>query len=366
MISGASQADVALLMVPADGNFTTSIARGNHKLGEIQGQTRQHARLLNLLGVKQLIVGINKMDCDVAKYSEPRYNEIKDEMQSMLVKVGWKKPFVDKCVPMLPISGWIGDNLLKASENMPWWKGVLVSAKPKDPAVLVITLLDALNNMVTLPDRDTLKPLRMPVANIYKIKGVGDVISGRIEQGLVNPKDVVRFPPTDSKSKPCEGSVFSVEMHHQPCSQAGPGDNVGLCLRGLSKDNMPRAGDCMILKNDTSLKTCTKFTAQVQVLEHPGELKKGYCPISFVRTGRSACKIIELIWKIGKETNGIKLENPAYLKANDIAEIVFEPQGPFVCEKFENCEGLGRVAIMEGASVVMLGKVTDVMFKEET
>jgi len=356
---------VALLMVPADGNFTAAIARGNHKAGEIQGQTRQHARLINLLGVKQLIVGVNKMDCDVAKYTQARYTEIKDEMQSMLVKVGWKKPFVDKCVPVLPISGWIGDNLLTPSAKMPWWTGVQVSVKPKDPPITVTTLLDALNNMVTLPERDTAKPLRMPVSGIYKIKGVGDVITGRVEQGLVKPKDTVKFPPTDSKSKPCEGSVFSVEMHHKSCAQAGPGDNVGLNIKGLSKDNMPRVGDCMVIKTDTTLKPCKNFTAQVQILDHPGELKKGYCPIAFVRTGRSACKITGINWKIGKDSAGAKMENPPHLKANEMAEVVFEPQGDFVCDKFDNCEGLGRVAIMEGSSVVMLGKAVAVTFKSD-
>merc|ERR1711904_151312 len=112
---GASQADVALIMVPSDGNFTTAIARGNHKAGEIQGQTRQHARLINLLGVKQIVIGINKMD---------RYDEIQQEMSSMLVKVGWKKDFIEKNVPFMPISGWMGDNLLKKSDKMDWWKGV--------------------------------------------------------------------------------------------------------------------------------------------------------------------------------------------------------------------------------------------------
>jgi elongation factor 1-alpha len=365
MISGASQADVALLMVPADGNFTAAIARGNHKAGEIQGQTRQHARLINLLGVKQLIVGVNKMDCDTAKYTQARYNEIKDEMQSMLVKVGWKKPFIDKCVPVLPISGWIGDNLLAPSPKMPWWTGVSVSVKPKDPPIQVVTLLDALDKMVTLPERDTSKPLRMPVSGIYKIKGVGDVITGRVEQGVVKPKDNVKFPPTDSKSKPCEGSVFSVEMHHKSCPQAGPGDNVGLNIKGLSKDNMPRVGDCMVIKTDNSLKPCKSFTAQVQILDHPGELKKGYCPIAFVRTGRSACKITNINWKIGKDSAGAKMENPPHLKANEMAEVVFEPQGDFVCDKFDNCEGLGRVAIMEGSSVVMLGKAVAVTFKSD-
>merc|ERR1711966_467215 len=123
MISGAAQADVALVMVPADGNFVTAIQRGNHKAGEIQGQTRQHSRLINLLGVKQLIIGINKMDCDTAGYKETRYTEIADEMRNMLVKVGWKKTMVESEVPFMPISGWRGDNLVKKSAAMTWWKG---------------------------------------------------------------------------------------------------------------------------------------------------------------------------------------------------------------------------------------------------
>jgi elongation factor 1-alpha len=361
MISGASQADVALLMVPSDGNFTAAIARGNHKLGEVQGQTRQHARLINLLGVKQLIVGINKMDCDTAGYKEERYNEIKDEMASMLVKVGWKKEFVKNCVPFLPISGWIGDNLLTPSTNMAWWKGVTVKSQKKP--VKVDTLLHALNDMVKIPKRPLDKSLRMPVSGVYKIKGVGDVITGRVEQGSVTPGNECIFLPTHTASKPCVGKIFTVEMHHKSVPMAGPGDNVGLNVKGLAKENMPRVGDVMIMKADETLKACATFTAQVQVLDHPGELKVGYSPIAFIRTGRSAARIAKINWKIGKETGGAKAENPPHLKANEMAEVVFEPQQPFVAEVFGNCEGLGRVAIMEGASVVMLGKTTEVTFK---
>merc|ERR1719324_217374 len=108
----------------ADGNFTTAIARGNHKAGEIQGQTRQHSRLINLLGVKQIYIGVNKMDCDVAGYKKDRYDEIANEMRNMLQKVGWKKDFIEKNVPFMPTSGWMGDNLLKKSEKMAWWSGV--------------------------------------------------------------------------------------------------------------------------------------------------------------------------------------------------------------------------------------------------
>jgi len=188
------------------------------------------------------------------------------------------------------------------------------------------------------------------------------VITGRVEQGVVSPGAEIVFLPTNTSSKPCTGKVFTVEMHHKPAQEALTGDNVGLNIKGLDKGNMPRVGDVMVLKKDDSLKACASFTAQVQILDHPGELKVGYTPIAFVRTGRSAVRIKAINWKIGKETAGVKQESPVSLKANEMAEVVFEPQQPFVVDSFMNCEGLGRVAIMEGSSVVMLGKATKVEF----
>jgi len=348
-------------MVPADGNFTTAIQRGNHKQGIVQGQTRQHARLINLLGVKQIAIGINKMDTDVAGYKKERYDEIKAEMASTLMKVGWKKDFVAKSVPFLPISGWMGDNLLTASAKMPWWKGVEV-VKPLDKKkITVTTLLDVLNNMVEPPARDETKASRMPVSGVYKIKGVGDVITGRIEQGVVKPGTEVKFVPTDTANLACSGKVFTVEMHHTTHDSAHAGDNVGLNVKGLAKENMPRVGDVMIDKKDDTLEQVSSFMAQVQILDHPGQLKNGYSPIAFIRTGRSAVKLSKIDWKIGKETGGQKAPDPAYLKANEMAQCHFEPQQPFTCSSFKDCEGLGRVAILEGASVVMLGKVVKVV-----
>merc|ERR1712012_766059 len=174
MITGASQADVALIVVPADGNFTTAIAKGNHKAGEIQGQTRQHSRLINLLGVKQICIGVNKMDCDTAGYKQERYDEISNEMKSMLIKVGWKKDFIEKNTPVLPISGWMGDNLLKKSENMPWWKGTKVFVETTE--FHVDTLYDVLDKVCKVPSRPLSAAMRMPISGIYKIKGVGDVL----------------------------------------------------------------------------------------------------------------------------------------------------------------------------------------------
>jgi elongation factor 1-alpha len=366
MITGASQADVALLMVPADGNFTTAIARGNAKAGEVQGQTRQHALLINLLGVKQLLVGVNKMDADIAGYKETRYREIKEEMERMLTRVGWLKPFVDNCVPFLPISGWKGDNLITQSANMPWWTGVEIKRDPKDTAkIKVHTLLDCLEAFVTVPERAVKVIARTPISGIYKIKGIGDVLTGRVEQGTVKPGEEVIFLPTHTASTPCDGKIFTVEMHHKSVPQAVSGDNCGFNVKALRKENMPRVGDVMVLKSDASINRAKSFTAQVRVLEHPGELKVGYCPIAFVRTGRSAVRMTKINWKVGKETGNQKLEDPVSLKSTEMAEAIFEPQQPFVVDTFKNCEGLGRVALMEGASVIMLGKVTAVVHPEK-
>jgi len=362
MISGAAAADVALLMVPADGNFTTAIQKGDHKAGDIQGQTRQHARLLNLLGVKQLIIGVNKMDSDTAGYKEDRYNEIRDEMRNMLCKVGWKKDFVEKSVPVLPISGWIGDNLLKQSEKMTWWKGVDV-VDVKGNKHTITTLKQALNDFTHLPERKNDAPMRLPVGGIYKIKGVGDVIAGRVEQGSVMPNKEVVFLPTHTSANPCTGKVFTVEMHHKKVEKGITGDNIGMNIKGLDKNNMPRVGDVMIYKEDTTLKHIKSFTAQIQTLDIPGEIKPGYSPIGFVRCGRSACKITELKWKIGKETGRKKAESPHSLKSNEAAEVVFEPCQALIVDAFKNCEGLSRIAFLDGNTAVMLGKVVSVEHK---
>merc|ERR1711970_307548 len=290
MISGAAQADVGVLMVPANGNFTTAIQKGDHKQGIVQGQTRQHARLINLLGVKQLIVGVNKMDADLALYKEERYNEIRDEMKSMLVKVGWPKGFVEKKVPVIPISGWCGDNLLSKSDNMGWWNGMKCKIS-KEKAVQVNTLKDALNDFVQVAKRDDAAAMRLPVSGVYKIKGVGDV---------------------------------------------------------------------MIYKSDTTLETSANFEAAVQVLDIPGSIKCGYSPIGHVRCGRAACRLVAIRWRQGKDTGGEKADGGVELKTNDAAGVVFVPQQPMVVDTFDNCEGLARIALLDGNSAVMLGKVSAV------
>jgi len=359
MISGAAQADVGVLMVPADGNFTTAIQKGDHKQGIVQGQTRQHARLINLLGVKQLVIGVNKMDADLSLYKEARYNEIRDEMKSMLEKVGWPKGFIEKKVPIVPISGWHGDNLLEKSTNMPWWNGMKCKIS-KEKAVMCVTLKDCLNDFVQIAKRDEAAQMRLPVSGVYKIKGVGDVLTGRVEQGAVKPGEEVVFLPTHTASTACPGKIFTVEMHHKKIEAGRAGDNIGMNVKALNKENMPRVGDVMIYKVDGSLATSENFEAAVQVLDIPGSIKPGYSPIGHVRCGRAACRLVKIQWRMGKDTGGEKTEGGVELKTNDAAGVVMVPQQPMVVDTFDNCEGLARIALLDGNSAVMLGKVSAV------
>merc|ERR1719337_323361 len=140
------------------------------------------------------------------------------------------------------------------------------------------TVQDALNDMARPPVRPTEAAMRLPVSGIYKIKGVGDVIAGRVEQGVVKPGEEVIFLPTHSASNACGGKVFTVEMHHKRQDLANPGDNIGMNVKGLEKNNMPRTGDVMVYKKDSSLSACADFDAQIQVLDIPGEIKVGYSP----------------------------------------------------------------------------------------
>merc|ERR1712066_771483 len=199
-----------------------------------------------------------------------RYDEIANEMKSMLIKVGWKKDFVEKNTPILPISGWMGDNLLKKSEKMTWWSGMDVVCE--SGSMHVTTLYDVLNDFCRVPQRPVSAPMRMPISGIYKIKGVGDVLAGRVEQGQVKPGEEVLFLPTHTASNPCTGKVFTVKV----------------------------------------------YKAQIQVLDIPNEIKVGSSPIGFVRCGRSACRISKIVWKMGKETGGKKMEDPHSLKSNEM------------------------------------------------
>jgi len=255
---------------------------------------------------------------------------------------------------------------------MPWYKGFEVVEK--DEKITGYTLFDAFEKVVKPPKRDLNKPFRMPVSGVYQIKGVGDVITGRIEQGKITAGVDVKFYPTG-----CKGKAFSLEMHHKKVEEATHGDNVGVNVKNLPKENMPRVGDIMAiddLKVDPQPpRQAGKFTALVFVQDHPGQLKVGtpdtksggykggFTPSIHIRTAKAPCQMIEIKWKMGKATNNTKQENPTFIEAGDQAEVVFLPNMPFVAAPFDDCKPLGRMAAMDSNSLIMLGKVVSVEYK---
>jgi elongation factor 1-alpha len=346
MITGSATADVGLLLVPAEkGGFEAAIAKADPKMGVEEGQTRQHARLLYLLGVEQIIVGINKMDA--CGWAEDRFEEIKSEFVKMLQMIGFKP----KKVPFIPYSGFNGDNLVVKSDKAPWYKGWEANINPKK-TVTGFTLVDALNNFIVPPKREPDAPLRLPISNIYNIKGVGQIICGTVEQGTLRPGDVIGIAPSGLTGK----KMFSIEQHKKVLEFAGPGNSVGMSIKGIGKDEKVNPGDIIYLEKEGALKPVKSFTAFVAVQEHPGVLKPGYCPVVFSRTAKVACKMTKILWKQSKKTGGAKVENPQF----ESAEVEFEPTAPLFLEPFEKCAALGRFAVMDSNRLKMLGKVSGV------
>merc|ERR1719270_1922498 len=221
MITGTSQADCGVLIIASGtGEFEAGISKN--------GQTREHALLAYTLGVKQLIVACNKMDSTEPPYSQAWFEEIQKEVSNVIKKVGYNPV----AVPFVPISGWHGDNMIKASENMSWYKGWNVERKEGKASGM--TLLEALDAVIP-PTRPTDKPLRLPLQDVYKIGGIGTVPVGRVETGIIKPGMVVTFAPNMLTTE-----VKSVEMHHESLPEAVPGDNVGFNVKNVSVKDIKR------------------------------------------------------------------------------------------------------------------------------
>jgi len=331
MITGTSQADCAVLVIASpSGEFEAGISKN--------GQTREHALLAFTLGVKQMIVAVNKMDEKTVNYSEARFEEIKKETAAYIKKVGYNP---DK-VNFVPISGWNGDNMLERSPHMPWYKGPI--------------LIEALD-LVQEPKRPNDKPLRLPLQDVYKIGGIGTVPVGRVETGVLKPGMVVTFAPGNVTTE-----VKSVEMHHEALTEANPGDNVGFNVKGLSVKDIKRGNVCGDSKNDPPQETAD-FTAQVIVLNHPGEIHAGYSPVLDCHTAHIACKFAELLSKIDRRTGKEMEKDPKALKSGDASMIKLVPSKPMVVESFNEYPPLGRFAVRDMRQTVAVGVIKEVTKK---
>ena len=319
MITGASQADAAVLVCSA-------------KEG-VQPQTKEHAFLAKVLGIGQLIVGINKMDA--VGYDRVKYEDTKTKLQAMLKNIGYKV----ENVPFVPYSAYDGPNIVKKGDDkMPWYTGP--------------TLLECFDNL-TVPVKPVDKPLRLPVQDVFTITGHGTVPVGRIECGVMKVNDSVVFMPSGAK-----GDVKKIEMHHQEMQQATTGDNVGFNVKGVDKKDVRRGEVVGPSSNPPTV--AQDFTAQIVVLEHPTAIGKGYTPVFHIHTAQVACTITEILEKKDPKTGATAQKNPDFIKTGDVAIVKVKPLRPTVVEKFQQFPQLGRFAIRDMGQTVAAGVVLEV------
>lgn len=326
MITGASEADCAILVVSAKPG-ETEIAIG------VGGQSREHCFLLKTLGVKQMIVALNKMDDPQVKYSEERFNEVKSQVSDLLKQVGFD---VAK-TPILPVSGWKGDNLIDKG-NLTWCK---------DP-----TIYEALDSFeVEAPPVD--KPLRLPLQDVYSITGVGTVPVGRVETGTFKVGDTVSIMPGNHVAE-----VKSIETHHTPIQEAKAGDNIGFNLRGVDKGAI-RRGD-VIGSKDHPPKVVKEITAQIIVVHHPTAIAPGYTPVIHAHTSQAAATITELVSKLDPRSGGVLEDKPKSLKTGDAAIVKIQPLRPLCLETFKEFPELGRFALRDMGTTIAAGVVKEI------
>ena len=318
MITGASQADNAVLVVAADDG--------------VAPQTREHVFLARTLGINELIIGINKMD--VVDYSEDEYTDVVDEVKQLLKQVR----FDTEDASFVPISAFEGDNVAETSDEMSWYGGP--------------TLLEALNDLPEVePPTDA--PLRLPIQDVYTISGIGTVPVGRIETGTMHPGDMVSFQPSD-----VGGEVKTIEMHHEEVDRAGPGDNVGFNVRGVGKDDIRRGDVCG--SADDAPKVAETFQAQVVVMQHPSVITEGYTPVFHAHTAQVACTVESLDQKLDPASGEVAEENPDFIKSGDAAVVTVRPQKPLSIEPSGDIPELGSFAIRDMGQTIAAGKVLSV------
>ncbi|MDR2873597.1 MAG: translation elongation factor EF-1 subunit alpha [Methanobrevibacter sp.] len=317
MITGASQADAAVLVVAADDG--------------VMPQTKEHVFLSRTLGINQLIIGINKMD--LIKYDEKKFNDLKDEIVTLIGQVGYKD------IIFIPLSAFEGDNISENSGNTPWYKGP--------------SLIDALNDLKA-PEKPTSLPLRIPIQDVYSITGVGTVPVGRVETGVMKKGETVIFEPAGSS-----GEVKTIERHHEQFELAEPGDNIGFNVRGVGKNDI-RRGD-VAGHTDKAPTVSKEFDAQIQVLNHPGVITIGYTPVFHCHTAQVACTFLELTSKLDPKTGQVAEKNPDFLKTGDAANVKVAPTKPMVIEKYAEIPHMGRFAIRDSGQTVAAGMCTNIL-----
>lgn len=324
MITGASQADAAVLVVAANDG--------------VNSQTKEHVFLSRTLGVDQMIVAVNKMD--MVDYKEGRFNEVKEEVTKLLKSVGFK---MEK-VRFVPIASLPGDNVVKKTDNIGYAKESLIQ------------MIDGFE----APEKPTDLPMRMPVQDVYNITGIGVVPVGKIETGIMKVgQKVIAVPGREGTG--VKGEVKTIEMHHSQQTDAEPGDNVGISVRGFGKKDIAR-GD-VLGEEQNPPPIVEEFDAQIVVLNHPSVVTVGYTPVFHIHTDQKACTITAIKKKLNPATGETLEENPDFIKNGDAAIVTCRPVQPLVIESQKENPHMARFAIRDSGQTVAAGMAISIKKK---
>ena len=334
MISATSQADVTILVVSAlAGEFEAGIAQ--------EGQTIKHALVAFALGIKEMVVCVNKMGSGYVQWSETRDNEIKTHLSASLQKIGYDP----EKIPFVPLSGWEGQNLTNKCDDplSSWYQGPC--------------LLEVLDNLET-PKRPVDKPLRVPIYHAYKIGGPGTVVVGKVQTGTLKPSTAILIGPNGLKAE-----AGSIKFFKKDVPEAISGNSVGIQIKGLSNRVLKR-GDVLGESERDPPKPCEEFIAEITMLNHPTQIAKGYTPVIDCHTAHVPCRFEELIATITNKGEIIR-EKPSYLKTGDYALVRMKPLKPICMEKYDDYPSLGRIIVRDQRMIVAAGVIKSVVKKEK-
>ncbi|KAM0747560.1 hypothetical protein T439DRAFT_336500 [Meredithblackwellia eburnea MCA 4105] len=334
MISGAAQADVAVLVISArKGEFETGFEKG--------GQTREHAMLVKTAGVTKLIVVVNKMDDPTVGWDKTRYDEIVGKLSPFLKGTGYN---LKTDVQFIPVSGFTGANLKDDVDRKvaPWVEGV--------------SLLNFLDNM-PIQDRKNNAPLLMPISEKYP--DMGCVVVGKVESGTIKKGQNLLLMPNKT---PVSVLAIHNEMEEE-VPLAGCGDNVRVRLRGVEDEDV--LVGFVLSSSTTPVHTVTSFEAQLVILDHKNIITAGYGAVMHVHTAAEEVSLTALLHYFDKKTGRKSKRPPQFAKKGQKVIALLETTAPICIEKFDDHPQLGRFTLRDEGKTVAIGKVVKLVTRAE-
>lgn len=310
MITGASQAEGSALVVDTDEG--------------VREQTRRHAYVLSMLGLKENIILLNKMD--LVGYSEETFNSVKNDITNLCNSLGIP------CTYIIPISAQDGDNIASISENMPWYKGC--------------TVIEALDSLAKRADEESL-PLRMPVQDVYNVDGK-KIIVGRIESGQIAQGDKVLLIPQN-----VEATVAGVHEFGRERTSAEFGENTGITI---NEDITVERGQMISAVDSVPIQT-SKIHGNVFWMS-PEPVKVGEDIVFRCNTQEVPCRISCIRKKVDSSTSELLAENASTLGETEVGEVIIEADKPVAVELFSDFPELGRFVLEKGGDIVAGGVIT--------